>query len=623
MAFFIPEEKITEIKNAADIVDIISGFVLLKKSGRNHLGLCPFHAEKTPSFTVSNEKQIFYCFGCGAGGNVFAFLMKKEGLTFPEAIKYIAGKYGIDVPAESMTPEQKKRVSEKESLLSVNKQAMDFFCKALFEGDSGKKAFEYLKKRSISEQTIRDYRIGYAPESWNSLYNYLIKKRIPLGQIEKAGLIIQRSNSSGFYDRFRDRIIFPIFDPNSQVIGFGGRVMDDSLPKYLNSPETALFSKSRSLYGLNAARSECRITETVYIVEGYFDLLSLHQHGIRNSVATLGTAITPEHVQMLRGIIGKDGKFILVYDSDDAGIKAAYRSIEIFDRGYADAKILVLPSGYDPDSYLVKYGVESFRKAVSGSLGAVSFLINCAIKKHGLSIEGKIRVISELKTALVSITDQVARSLYIRELAEKIDIDEYAINERIKEAENGRKNGITLYGAGGIMADREAEASARRNASSSGMGKGSRLERQIIAMMLQFPEILPEIIKRDVLSNFADEDLRSIGKAIIEKRSLRGIKTPGVMQAFDDEEQNRIAAFLAINDDAWTREGCIRLMAQFEYSRKRQKDTSTKKIKAAEEIKDEKLLLELLKEKQIQALKKKKNNLKASGGEKLYDKEIR
>jgi len=619
LAFFIPEEKITEIKNAADIVEIISGSVLLKKSGRNHLGLCPFHAEKTPSFTVSYEKQIFYCFGCGAGGNVFAFLMKKEGLTFPEAVKYISGKYGIDIPAESMTPEQKKRISEKESLLSVNKQAMDFFCKSLFEGSSGKTALDYLNKREITEKTIRNYHIGYAPEGWNTLYNYLTKKKIPPGQIEKAGLIIQRSNSPGFYDRFRDRIIFPIFDPNSQVIGFGGRVMDDSLPKYLNSPETAVFSKSRSLYGLNAARSECRVTETVYIVEGYFDLLSLHQNGMRNSVATLGTAITPEHVQMLRGIIGKDGKFILVYDSDDAGIKAAYRSIEIFDRGYADARIMVLPSGYDPDSYLVKFGAESFRKAVSGSLGAVSFLINSAIKKHGLSVEGKIRVISELKAVLASIADGVARSLYILELAEKIDIDESAIHERVKDAQAGRKNGETRYwsNGGGINVDRGTEGSAGWNSSASGMGKGSRLERQIIAMILQFPEILPEIIKRDVLNNFTDEVLKSMGNAIIEKRSSLEMKAQDVMQVFDDEEKNRMAAFLAINEEAWTREGCIRLITQFEYSRKRQKDTSTKKIKAAEETKDEKLLLELLKEKQIQALKKKDYNLKASGGETL------
>ncbi|MFO7665727.1 MAG: DNA primase [Desulfobacterales bacterium] len=595
MAFFIPEEKINEIKNAADIVDIISESVVLKKAGRNHVGLCPFHSEKTPSFTVSYEKQIFYCFGCGAGGNVFAFLMKKEGYSFPEAVKYIAGKYGVHIPDGAITPEQKQKTSEKENLLSVNKQAMIFFSKCLTESNAGKKALNYLLKRKISEETIRDFYIGYAPEGWNALLNYMTKKdkHSPL-LLEKAGLIIKKNGSSGFYDRFRDRIIFPIFDTGSQVIGFGGRVMDNSLPKYLNSPETVVFNKSRSLYGLNSAKSECRITETVYIVEGYFDLLALHQHGIKNCVATLGTAITLEHVKMLRGIVGKEGKFILVYDSDDAGIKAAYRSTEIFDKGHADARILVLPSGYDPDSYIFEFGSESFKNAASGALGAVSFLINRAIKKHGMSIEGKIRIISELKNIISSVGDNIERSLYIRELAEKTDIDEAAIRERI--------GGTTsISGSDSIPV--------------TGNERGSRLERRIISMMLQFSEIIPEIIKRDVLNNFADDVLKDVGYDIIRKQDLGTRHVHDMVPVFDDDEKNRIAAFLAINEDVWDHDGCMKLVAQFEDCRKRQKDTSTDKIKAAEEIKDDKLLLELLREKQIQARKKRSNNLNASGGE--------
>ncbi|MBU1570533.1 MAG: DNA primase [Proteobacteria bacterium] len=595
MVFFIPEEKINEIKNAADIVDLISESVVLKKAGRNHIGLCPFHSEKTPSFTVSYEKQIFYCFGCGTGGNIFAFLMKKEGHSFPEAVKYLAGKYGVHIPDDAITPEQKQKISEKENLLSVNKQAMNFFSKCLTESNAGKKARDYLRKREISQETLRDFCLGYAPEGWNTLLNHMTKKdkHSPL-LLEKAGLIIKKNDSAGFYDRFRDRIVFPIFDAGSQVIGFGGRVMDDSLPKYLNSPETVVFNKSRSLYGLNAAKSECRITETVYIVEGYFDLLALHQHGIKNCVATLGTAITPEHVKMLRGIVGKEGKFILVYDSDAAGIKAAYRSTEIFDKGYADARILVLPSGYDPDSYLVEFGAESFKNAVSGALGAVSFLINRAIKKHGMSIEGKIRIISELKKVISSVGDNIERSLYIRELAEKTDIDEAAIREKIGGA-------TTISGSDSIPV--------------TGNERGSRLERRIIAMMLQFPEIIPEIIKRDLLKNFTDDILKSVGYDIIRQQNLSSCHDPDMIPVFDDDEKNRIAAFLAISEDAWDRDGCMKLMAQFEDCRERQKDTSINKIKAAEEIKDNKLLLELLREKQIQARKKRSNNLIALGGE--------
>jgi DNA primase len=595
LVFFIPEEKINEIKNTADIVDIISESVVLKKAGRNHIGLCPFHSEKTPSFTVSYDKQIFYCFGCGTGGNIFAFLMKKEGYSFPEAVKYLAEKYGITIPDEGITPEQKKKISEKENLLSVNREAMNFFSKCLIENEIGKKARDYLRKREISGETLRGFCLGYAPEGWNTLFNYMTKKnKNSPSLLEKAGLIIKKNGNAGFYDRFRDRIIFPIFDVNSQVVGFGGRVMDDSLPKYLNSPETVVFSKSRSLYGLNAAKSECRITETVYIVEGYFDLIALHQHGIKNSVATLGTAITPDHVKILRGIMGKEGKFILVYDSDDAGIKAAYRSTEIFDKGYADARILVLPSGYDPDSYLVEFGAESFKNAVSGALGAVSFLINRAIKKYGMSIDGKIRIISELKDVIASVGDNIERSLYIRELAEKTDIEEAAIREKI--------------GGTGVVACSD-------NVYTRGNERGSRLEKQIITMMLQFPDIIPEIIKRNILNHFNDDMLKSIGNDIIEEHRFGRHHTPEMMPVFDDDEKNRIAAFLAIKEEVWSRDGCFKLLEQFEGCRERRNDSIVNKIKAAEEIKDNKLLLELLREKQIQARKKRSNNLNAREAE--------
>lgn len=619
LVFFIPEEKIFEIKNATDIVDVVSESVLLKKSGRNHLGLCPFHSEKTPSFTVSYEKQIFYCFGCGAGGNVFAYLMKKEGFTFPEAVKHLAEKYGIDIPVEKTTPEKSKKNSERDSIFSINKQAMEFFENCLLNGVAGKKALEYLNKREISEKIIADYHLGYAHDGWNTLFNFFNNNNISTSLIEKAGLIVKKNKSDGFYDRFRNRIIFPIFDINSQVIGFGGRVMDDSLPKYLNSPETIVFNKSGSLYGLNIAKSECRLTETVFIVEGYFDLLALHKNGIKNSVATLGTSITSEHVKILRAIIGKDGKFILVYDSDDAGIKAAQRSIEIFDKGFADAKVLVLPTGYDPDSYLSEFGLEAFNKAVSNAYGTVSFVINSAIKKYGQSVEGKIRIISELTKILSSIEDNVARSLYIRELSEKIDIDEAAIHEKIREALANIKTGKYINGsdANQVAGNTYAGGLGSENTVVENSQRGTRFERQIIAMMLQFPEIIPEIKKRDLLSGLSDDVLRAIGNAIIEHKNLPGLNLEEI-PVFDNNEKNSIAAFLSITDEVWDRKSCLSLIRQFEYVCKRKKDTSIKRIKEAEETKDEKLLLELLREKQFQAKDKRTNRMKALGGETIW-----
>ena len=602
LAVFIPEDKISEIKNSVDIVDIISDLVLLKKVGRNYVGLCPFHTEKTPSFTVSPEKQIFYCFGCGTGGNVFNFLMKHDGLSFFETAKMLANRYGIEIPAQTMSPEQKRRISERESLLAANKQAMDFFKHSLLSDAEGKIALEYLKKRGIGEDTITIFNLGFAPAGWDSVINYFSKKNISHELVEKSGLIIKRKSKNGYYDRFRNRIIFPIFDISKQVLGFGGRVMDDSLPKYLNSPETSVYNKSRSLYGLHIAKEHCRASETVYIVEGYFDLLALHQHGILNSVATLGTSLTQEHVQLLRGFVGKNGGFVLVYDSDAAGIKAAERSIKVFDKGYANAQILVLPEGYDPDSYLFKFGYESFMNEALKAKSIILFLIESAVKKHGLSIEGKIRIISDLKHPLANINDSVKRSLYIKELAEIIGIDEAAVMEKVRMV-SGNKS---------IKANKELSKMRDKNLTL----KGNRLERQIIAMMLQFPEILPEIITRNILDRFEDKSLSLIGQLILKQLDSEGIRdglhdmsTRGngfvsdIINSIDDREKRSIVAALSIGEDQWCREGCLKLLSQFESIRNRQEKTLLQKIKAAEECNDHELLLELLKKKQIQVRK--------------------
>ncbi|MCG2754624.1 MAG: DNA primase [Desulfobacteraceae bacterium] len=587
MAVYIPEEKIDDIKNSADIVDIISETVLLKKSGKNFLGLCPFHSEKTPSFTVSPDKQIFYCFGCNAGGNVFSFLMKQEGISFPEAARMLARRYGIDIPVRTMSPEQKRRISERESVLVINRQAMDFFRHALLENTSGEKAMEYLLKRGISREIIDDFKLGYAPEGWDNLAIYFSKKKQLDGLVEKSGLIIPRKGKNGFYDRFRSRIIFPIFDISMHVIGFGGRVMDDSLPKYLNSPETPVYNKSRSLYGLHMAKGKCRESKTVFIVEGYFDLLALHQHGIQNSVATLGTSLTPEHVQILRGVIGKNGRVMLVYDSDIAGIKAAQRSIEVFDKGYVDAGIVVLPSGHDPDSYLLEFGAEPFTKLAAESKGVISFLIDCAVKKHGLSTEGKIHIISDMKVPLAAINDNVARSLYVKELSERIGIDETAVLEKVRGVSAGRRSDI---------AKPAADYTLRNN--------GNKLERRIIAMMLQFPEVLPEVDNRGLLNLFEDNILKSIGQFILDRS---GEPASELMTIIDDKDKRSIIASLVIGDDLWDRDGCLKLIAQFESSRYRHERKFLQEIKDAEDRNDHELVLRLLKKKRTQVKNKTKN----------------
>jgi DNA primase len=577
---YIPEEKIAEIKNTADIFDVVSELVLLKKTGKNYVGLCPFHSEKTPSFTVSPEKQIFHCFGCGTGGNVFSFLMQQEGFSFPEAARNLARRYGIDIPAQRMSPEQKRRYSEKENLLGINRTAMDYFHQALLSGATGKAAMAYLKKRGFSQETIEAFNLGYAPEGWDNLTNLFLKKRISPALAEKAGVIVPKKNRSGFYDRFRNRVIFPIFDANRRPVGFGGRVMDDSMPKYLNSPETPLYNKGRSLYGIHRAKLPCRKHNTVYIVEGYFDLLALHQHGIENAVATLGTALTPEHVRLLKGYAAR---MVMVYDSDEAGIKAVVRSIETFKTEEVDARIIVLPEGYDPDSFIMKFGYASFMKVSDRAKAIMSFLIDAAVNRHGLSNEGKIRIVQDLKGPLGAVSDKVARSLYIKELAERIGIDEDVVQEKVREA--------SIRGKAGPGLVREKV----------NLRKWDRLERQIITMMLQFPEILPDIEKRRVLDLFENDDLKSIGKLVLAHTETSPSRVSDIMSLCRDDKKRRLIAHLSIGEDLWTRDGCQGIIARFEYIRRKNEKTLLEKIKLAEENNDVEQLKVLLAEKQKKA----------------------
>ena len=586
MAAHIAEDRITEIKNRADIVDIVSESVLLKKAGRNFVGLCPFHTEKTPSFTVSPDKQIFYCFGCGEGGNVFSFLMKLEGLTFPEAARQLAKRYGIELPARSMTPAQQQRMGEKERLLAINRMAAEFYRHCLVQNDAGAPARDYLTKRSVSEETCRRFDLGYTPDGWDHLTRFLMQKRVPLPLAETVGLIVARKQKQGFYDRFRNRIIFPIRDTGGRVIGFGGRVLDDALPKYLNSPESVVYNKSRSLYGLLPAKPACRESGTVYIVEGYFDLIKLHQAGIQNVVATLGTALTEEHIRLLRGYARNA---ILVFDSDNAGIRAAHRSIGLFMRFEMDARVMVLPEGHDPDTFITDFGYDEFQRYADGASGMMQFLLDAAVQKHGLSIEGKIRILKDMQQPLAAIEDSVAKSLYARDLAERIGVDESAVIEKIRSAtaaRGGRQSIRSGPGADPGGAPKGVPAA-----------KGDRLERQMIVMMLQFPEIISEIEESDLVSHFENPTLRSIGQTILRHRKQ---PVSEIFSAITDEVERSTAAGLAMEDNVWNRPGCLKLIAQFEMRRSRKGNDLLRQIKTAEANKDHALVLELLKKRQMQ-----------------------
>jgi DNA primase len=604
LAGFIPEDKISEIQNSVDIVDIISEVVLLKQVGRNFTGLCPFHSEKTPSFSVNREKQIFYCFGCGTGGNVFSFLMKQEDLSFVEIVKKLARRAGIEIPDQEMNPEMKKRINEKEQLYVINKNALVFFQQSL-TGSLGKRAVQYLEARGLKKEIIEFFQIGFAPRGWDNLVQFFVKKKIQLDAVEKAGLSVSRPSGKGYYDRFRERIIFPIFNTRKQIVGFGGRVMDDSLPKYLNTPETPIFNKSRNLYGLCQTRGACREASSAFVVEGYFDLIALYQHGIENVTATLGTALTLDHVRILKGFVEK---VILVFDSDDAGKKAAMRSISLFRQENVEARVMVLPKGDDPDSFVFRAGAGAFQEIADQALGIVSFLMESSIAKYGLSMEGRLSVISEMKGALSAINDPVARSIYIKELSERIEVDQNTILETIRKESFknqkcilNEKKSSHGYSVNYINQEQSGEKKLT--------GKTYRAESKIIAMMLQCPEMLPEILSYDVLDMFEDENLKSIGKAIlfhVKSTGLSRMDPADLLPCLETEFQRSLAASLAMDDeDCWneSQERKRRLLFQFMECAKGSKEKILiEKIRAAEASNDMELLSKLLSKQQKAAL---------------------
>jgi DNA primase len=377
-------------------------------------------------------------------------------------------------------------------------------------------------------------------------------------------------------------------------VGFGGRVMDDALPKYLNSPDTPVYNKSRSMYGLNRARQKCRETQAVYVVEGYFDLLSMHQFGIENTVATLGTSLTADHVQILKGFVGEGGRAVLVYDSDLAGIKAAQRSVAVFQKGLLEARIMVLPKGHDPDSFLMAHGPDDFLKAAGQSMGMIPFMVESAVEKHGLSIDGKVRIVNDLKSAILAIGDPVARSLRVKQLAERIGVDETVLLQKIKRTAQSPAQAAWLNGRPGMV--NAPEPTPIR-------GKTYRLERQMVAMMLQFPEMITDIKRRRLMDHFSDPLLAEIGRDILDHFTAIDSDIAGLLSRWDDPEKKAVVARLSMTDEHWDRDGCMNLMSQFESSIRRRDKVLLNRIEAAEKSGDVTLLATLLREKQQQARK--------------------
>ncbi len=581
---YIPEEKISEILNTSDIVDVISESVILKKAGRNFFGLCPFHSEKTPSFSVNAGKQIFHCFGCSSGGNVFSYVMKYHGISFPEAAKMLARKYNITIETRDIDPARRKQLNLNESLFRLNKTVMGVFTDVLRTSPRAEKARLYLNQRKISDETIQKFRLGFSLDSWDSIVKVLKDLKVSKHTAIQSGLILERQQKTGYYDRFRNRIMFPIFDVNMQAAGFGGRVMDDSMPKYMNSPETPVYNKSRILYGLHAAKQHCRQTGLVYIVEGYFDFLSLYQNGIKNTVASLGTALTPDHVRILKGYAKK---MVLVFDSDAAGISAAKRSIKIFMNEGVDTRVLVLPEGNDPDSFVVKQGPDAFYELAETAGTVMQFLLQVAIDTHGLSVEGRIRVLDDMKQHLVLIQDYALRSLYIKELAETLNIDERAVLEKVRE----------FY-----LNQTDKKFPLMEGKKDEDHLESDRREEQMISMVLNYPQIIDEMKRRKVLNYFYSEKLKRIAEKIISVEPDKNAFITTVMAKMKHNEDRELIASYAMNDFSSEQDihkTALSLINRVIRVRKKQENTLTSKIISAEKGCDSGLM-DLLKQKQAE-----------------------
>jgi DNA primase len=435
---FYPQEQIDLINSYSDIVEVISQYLPLKRSGRNFKALCPFHSEKTPSFTVSPDKQIFHCFGCGAGGNVFSFIMRRENMTFPEAVRYLARRANVELPEVDS-----RAASKKEHLLKLHQLAAGFFHWGLTESRVGAKARAYLDNRGIKDPAIKSYNLGYAQPGWDSFLKYAGKKGYKPAMLLEAGLILERSKSDGYYDRFRDRLVIPVCDSGGRVIAFGARVFDDSKPKYVNSPDTPLFRKGNVLFGIHQAREAIRECGEVILGEGYFDVIKAHQEGLKNIICSQGTAFTEIQAQVLKRYTDK---VIVAFDADQAGTAAALRGLTVFLQKDFEVRMVLMPADQDPDSYIRSSGVEAFKELVADSQPLIDFKLDRLCRVHDIKTDrGRLTVVREMLDTITQIESAVLKETYTNKLALRLGVSPAAVWEEYRKRKTPRSYPPTIH----------------------------------------------------------------------------------------------------------------------------------------------------------------------------------
>ncbi|KLU74052.1 MAG: hypothetical protein RHS_0147 [Robinsoniella sp. RHS] len=522
---FYSDDMIEEIRLKNDIVDVISGYVKLQRKGSSYFGLCPFHNEKSPSFSVSPAKQMYYCFGCGAGGNVFTFVMEYENYTFPEAVKFLADRVGVDLPEQEYNEEMKKQQDLKSRILDLNKMAANYFYFQLRQ-ECGRQAMDYLKGRELNDETIKGFGLGFANKYSDDLYLYLKKKGISDELLSQSGLM-NVDEKHGMYDKFWNRVIFPIMDVNGRVIGFGGRVMGDGKPKYLNSPETKVFDKSRNLYGLNIARTSRK--KNLLVCEGYMDVISMHQAGFKNAVASLGTALTTQHASLLKRYTEE---VVLTYDSDEAGLKAALRAIPILKAAGLSAKVLDMKPYKDPDEFIKALGAEAFQDRIDHAVNSFFFEIDVMQKGYNMDDpESKTDFYNQVAKRLLEFEQELERENYIEAIASRYHVG----------FENLRKL-VNRMAMKSISAPEVKQRPKNRNAEKEdGMLKSQKL---LLTWLIENPGLFAQIKPYVGPDDFTTELYHTVAGMLFEQYENGALNPAKIINHFTDPEQQRETAAL-------------------------------------------------------------------------------
>lgn len=535
---FIPEETVEEIREKNDIVDVISSYVRLTRKGSTYFGLCPFHNEKTGSFSVSPIKQMFYCFGCHEGGNVITFLQKYENYTFPEAIKVLAERAGVDIP-DTVSEEDKKRESKRSILLEINKEAGKYYYYML-RSQNGARGMEYLKGRGLSDETLKQFGLGYARPGKNETYNYLRSKGFSDEMLRESGLFNYKENS-GMMDKFWNRVIFPIMDTGHRIIGFGGRVMGEGEPKYLNSPETLIFDKSRNLFGLNHAKSSK--AKNIIVCEGYMDVISLHQAGFDQAVASLGTAFTSGHANLLARYARINTKsdevtrykdILLCYDSDGAGVDAAKRALGILRQANLSAKVINLKPYKDPDEFIKNLGAEEFEKRIEDAENGFMYEIRMLEGDYDLSDPGgKSKFFSDVALRILRFEDAIERDAYIQKLAYKYSVSPGSIEELVKK-----------HAAKGVGLVNSPKPMPTRNDKNLSVDSDKRTQGMLLNWISEMPKVFPIVSKYIKPEDFTDALYEKVAGILYDQIERDEIKPGSIIDAFEDEEEQRQVAQL-------------------------------------------------------------------------------